>query len=361
MLDNVLYSLHADKAGEEAVIWTMFSSNSSFQNGAAFATTSTNSTFSRGHTGGYEAGYHTLLIVLASFIIVHNSFVLFLYMKKRTLRTASNLLLTSTACSDALTGLLLIPFVISSAAMFGQGLDALYFTSNVISDFLTHASVLNLLLVTLERYVSLCHPYLHPEVAKKSVIKCIVAASWLLSFIVAMIPLSWSLSVMNGEDKDIGSEYRIYSLVTLIGIFFLPTAAMVYCLITMFAVVRRFVKQDRKRGMTKQEGVRSQGKAVFVFLFMFLNMFVCWSPLMSVRLALDANPRIFIIDNVLEALFVLRCCSALLNPAIYVWCKKDFRRAFLRIVCRQSNASGAATNYMRNAQENRVTYKESLL
>ena len=330
----------------------------------AFATAGRNFSSSRefvGSFGGYQRGYHTLLVVLALFIIIHNSFVLFLYMKKRALRTSANLLLASTACSDVLTGFLLIPFLISSAAMFSRGLDVLYFTSNVISDFVTMVIVLNLLLVTFERYVSLCHPYLHPEVAKKSVIKWIIAFTWLFSFIVAIIPLSWSYAVINGEHKDISAEYHVYSLFTLLGVFFLPTVVIIYCLIAMFTVIRKFVKQDRQRGVPKGQGMRSQGKAVFVFLFMFLNMFVCWSPLMCIRLAMDTNPQFAPSGQILEILLALRCCSSLVNPAIYVWCKKDFKRAFLRIICRQSNYNRGAINGTRNTQENKVTCRESLL
>lgn len=339
----------------------MLSNSSSLQTTVMLTTASTNVSYWQGPVGRYKRGYHTLLVILALLIIIHNSFVLFLYMKRRTLHTPTNLLLASTACSDVFTGLLMIPFLVTSAALFYKGFDVLYFTSNVISDFLTHASVVNLLLVTLERYVSLCHPYLHPEVAKKSFIKGAVAFTWVFSFALAITPLSWSFAVMNGEDKDINAQYHVYSLVTLIGVFFAPTMMIIYCLISMFAVVRRFVKQDRKRGMSKGQGIRSQGKAVFVFLFMFLNMFICWSPLMIIRLAMDTEPDIFISNKVLEALVALRCCSSLVNPVIYVWCKKDFKSAFLRIVCHRSHPERAHTNFTRNTQGNKILLRESVL
>ena len=326
-----------------------------------FSTASRNTSTHRGPLGGYQRGYHTFLVVLAVFIIIHNSFVLYLYTKKRALRTPSNMLLASTACSDILTGVLMIPFVISSAALFSKGYDALYFTSNVISDFVTLVIVLNLLLVTIERYVSLCHPYLHPELAQKSVIRCIAITVWLCSFVIAIIPLSWSYAVIKGENKDTTSEYQAYSLFILIGVFFVPTVVMIYCLFAMFAVIRKFVKQDRERGVPKGQGLRSQGKAIFVFLFMFLNIFVCWSPLMSIRLVMDTNPEFMPNGQTLEILFAFRCCSSLINPAIYVWCKKDFKRVFLRTVCRRSANNGAAMTCTRNTQENKATFKESLL
>lgn len=339
----------------------MFVGNSSHQLMRQFATAPRNFSMGYGSFGGYQRGYHTFLVVLALFIIIHNSFVLFLYMKKRALRTTSNMLLASTASGDILTGALMIPFLISSAAMFNKGLDTLYFTSNVISDFITLVIVLNLLMVTLERYISLCHPYLHPELAKKSVIRWMIVLTWVFSFIIAIIPLSWDYAVIRGENKNTESEYKAYSLFTLIGVFFVPTMVIIYCLIAMFMVIRKFVQQDRQRGVPMSQGIRAQGKAVFVFLFMFLNMFVCWSPLMCIRLAMDTDPEFRPSSQTLEILVAFRCCSSLINPAIYVWCKKDFKRMLLRTICRKTNSNNSAITYTRNTQENKVTYKESLL
>ena len=339
----------------------MFAGNSSFRFMEKSITAPRNSTMNYGHFGQYKQGYHTFLVVLAIFIIIHNSFVLFLYIKKRALRTPANILLASTACSDILTGTLVIPLLICSAVTFNRGFDALYFTSNVISDFVTLVIVLNLLLVTTERYISLCHPYLHPVIAKKSVIRWIVIFTWILSSIIAIIPLSWDYAVIRGENIDTSSEYQVYSLFTLLGIFFLPTTIMICCLTAMFMVIKKFVKQDRQRGVPKGKGIRSQGKAIFVFLFMFLNMFFCWSPLMCIRLVMDTNPDFAPNSKTLETLFALRCTSSLINPAIYVWCKKDFKKVFLRTICHKSGNNNTAINYTRNTQENKATCKESLL
>ena len=314
--------------------------------------------------GNYEVGYHTFLVALAIMIILHNLVVIILYSKKRSLRNSTNMLLASTACADTLTGVLLIPFVICSAALFNRGrnLRILYFTSTVITDLVNLAIALNILMVTLERYISLCHPYIHPQVARKSVIRGLIGSIWLIAFLLAIIQLIWSYPSLVGEEAgDLSDIYKTYSLTLLIGVFFVPSLIMIFCLVSMFAVLKRFVKEDTLRGLPKNKGARSQRKAVFVFFAMFVNIFVCWSPLMCIRLVMDTKDNFRPNEEILELLFALRCCSSLFDPAIYVWCKKDFKRAFIRSMCHKSASRRAVATSAPNTQDNGITMKESLL
>eukprot|EP00794_Sanderia_malayensis_P003773 gene3773-4296_t len=275
----------------------------------------------------YQPGYHTVLLVIAVCIILHNFVVLYLYLKVKNLHNATNTLLVNLSCADFLTGFLLIPFLIASATFYGRDVIVLYFVSNVISDFITIAIVFSLLLVTLERYLALCYPYFHPNIATKWMSKASIATLWCLAFIIAIIPLSWSYPLLAGDNEDPDTFYKYYSPATLICCFFIPSGLMLYCLVNMFMIINRLIRQDTTRGLSVRSGRRSQRKAVFVFLAMYINLLVCWSPLMLIRLMIDIKRDLQPPAKLLEILVALRCCSSLLNPAIYVWCKRDFKIA----------------------------------
>ena len=284
----------------------------------------------------YKAEYHTLLLILAVPIVVHNSVVLYLYRKRRPLRTSTNLVLASTACSDLLTGVLLIPFLVCSAVLEGQSphLSPLYFTSTVVSDFVTMAIVLNISLVNAERYTALCHPYSYERLVSKSLVWKAICVVWTLSFLIAIVQVSWSYPVLAGEsNEDLSKVYQVYSITTLVSVFFIPTASVIYCQVRMFIVVNRFANVDSVRGLRNGTVARPQVKAILVFLAMFLNLFLFWSPLMSVRMMMDVSPDFKPKREVLEIFVLLRCFSSLFDPVICVWCKADFKAALSAVFC----------------------------
>ena len=288
-----------------------------------------------GFSDFYKSEYHTILLMLALGILLHNSVVLHLYRKRRSLRTSTNLLLASTACADLLTGALLIPFLVCSVVLRGRSpaLSPLYLTSNIIGDLVTMAIVLNISLVTIERYTALCHPYFYQGFVSKSFIWKAIGAVWTVSVLIAIVQVAWSYPVIMGKSKDFSEIYKFYSILTVTLVYFLPTAVIIYCQIRMFMVVNRFATADSLRGLHSGAVARPQVKAMLVFLAMFLSVFLCWSPLMTVRLIIDISPRVTPSSEVLEILVFLRCLSSLINPGICVWCKTDFKQAFSLVFC----------------------------
>ncbi len=294
---------------------------------------------------GYQPLYHTILLIIAILTLIHNVLVAFLYTKVKTLRNSTNLLLASLSCADSLTGFLLIPTLIAAAALVGQDYLVLFFSANVISDFVTLAIVLNLSLVTIERYIALCHPYYHPKIASKKVARLAICFIWVFAVVFSIIPLCWSYPLLVGENKDVSTYYKYYSLISLIGCFFIPSAILLFCLVSMFSILNRFVRKDTARGVNVRSGQRGQRKAVCVFFAMYASLMLCWSPLMGVRLAMDAKEEYSPSQDLLEILLALRCCSSVLNPAIYVWCKRDFKKAFMKVFFKRKENGAFNNNY----------------
>ena len=287
----------------------------------------------------YRPIYHTILIIIGLLIIIHNALVIFLYFKRQQLQNETNYLLKSLAHADLLTGLLHIPTMILASVFNNRNGKylILYFTAGVSSDFILIIVSLAMLLVVSERYMSLCKPYLYPQVISKVKVKYCSWVAWIVSTMIAVVPLCWSYDEIQGkESSDATIAYnRYHSIFLVVCCVFIPSIIMLFAFVSMFKTVRRVTMKQNSKGIMTTDR-KAEIKAFFVFLAMFLGHLICWLPLMTVRLYGDTYPEIvnqwpvdlFIL---MEIFVALRCLSSLINPGIYVWWKPDFRQALQEV------------------------------
>ena len=96
-----------------------------------------------------------ILIVLAVLIILINSLIaLSFVLVKKLRRRPANMMICSQACTDLFTGVVYIPCSLARTP-----------TSRTLVDFFTcymlYLSLFNLLLISIDRYLALCKPFLH--------------------------------------------------------------------------------------------------------------------------------------------------------------------------------------------------------
>ena len=96
-----------------------------------------------------------ILIVLAVLIILINSLIaLSFVVVKKLRRRPANMMICSQACTDLFTGVVYIPCSLARTP-----------TSRTLVDFFTcymlYLSLFNLLLISIDRYLALCKPFLH--------------------------------------------------------------------------------------------------------------------------------------------------------------------------------------------------------
>ncbi|KAI3355665.1 hypothetical protein L3Q82_004255 [Scortum barcoo] len=96
----------------------------------------------------------------------------------RQLHTPTNFLLLSLAVSDFLVGLLLMPFqilLIGGCWILGSLICGLFYYASLI---LTSASVGNMVLISVDRYVAICDPLCYPTRVTQRRVKLCVCLSW---------------------------------------------------------------------------------------------------------------------------------------------------------------------------------------
>ena len=289
-------------------------------------------------TGNGIIPFYVVFLLLAFVIVFANMAVLALYFKTKPLHTSNNHLLISLAFTDLFAGAVNIPLIALSALMnMSQRYStALNFAVNVISDFVVTVNELNLFLIFADRYLVICHPLYSRKLITRQRRLNGIATAWIISVIVAIVPLAWCFKVVAGQQHTL--EYRstmlvlitYHSIAVSVCCFILPSMVMLFFLISM---IRSLRMRKRKRKERLQVGkvdtkFRAYHKAFCMLSAMFVSMLVAWSPLMIVRLFIDLKIKMDISPWALNSFMLIRFVTAQVNPFIYTFVKREFRKAF---------------------------------
>ncbi|XP_027016368.2 trace amine-associated receptor 13c-like [Tachysurus fulvidraco] len=248
----------------------------------------------------------------------------------KQLHTATNFVILSLAMSDFLVGGLMMPL---QCIMFVD--VCLYHTRSIcpvyhfISTILGSVSLYNVVLIAIDRYFALCHPFVY--VAKMSlrvVLKC-VGFVWLLS-------LFYNLSIMfigsseEGQTKVICFQAcaipvnNTWGLTDFIFSFIIPCLLIVILYLRVLTVALRHAKvisDAAKPGINRRKSELKATKTLGTVVFVYL---VCWIPLYVFLVNIENVPESNVIINYLMCLFY---SNSFINPIIYAisypWFKKS--------------------------------------
>ena len=211
------------------------------------------------------------LVALAA--IIGNAVVLWLIAKNESLRTISNLFLTSLAAADFLVGFAIAPTWIFTRCLkyeaesyvqtHGKVIDCLWIHTTVATTF-------NLCCVSLDRYIAIIHSLRYREILTKRRCYQLIATVWSMSLI---LPCSRFL-VTEGSV----TLWLSFTIITVL----IPMIVIVFCSIR---ILRAAAEQSRKiitgNSLQNQDAVRrgkknsKAAKTVGIVVGLFV---VCWSP-----------------------------------------------------------------------------------
>ncbi|XP_070840952.1 trace amine-associated receptor 13c-like [Chaetodon trifascialis] len=128
--------------------------------------------------------FYTLLSCITVLTVTLNLLVVISISHFRQLHTPTNLLLLSLAISDLLVGLLVMPVetvrFIETCWLLGDLMCAL---SYIIGFTLTSASVGNMVLISIDRYVAICYPLQYSSKITRSRVEVCVCLCWACSLL----------------------------------------------------------------------------------------------------------------------------------------------------------------------------------
>lgn len=286
------------------------------------------------YAGVFDSRYHIPPLVIALFIIGLNGWVIFLVKAHSNLKTNMNVLLSSLAFSDLLTGLLSIPLHVSCDVIRKT---AICVASQVALRFTSVSTVSHLLAITIDRYIGIKHSLRYNAVVTNQRIIFALSFIWSSSVFVSLIQLGWidyKREDIDEENDEVMKHEIRYDVTSLVMFFFLPFFIMVFVYVDMFLVILRQYQHIRHYNspgwLETKRKTHQEWKAVAIFSIMLLMFLACWLPFFTVRLQHNLGDDFYDMSPTLEYIFIyLRFFTSLLNPIIYILGKRDFREAII--------------------------------
>ena len=206
----------------------------------------------------YPSLYSWTRIVLASMIVtmimmaivVGNALVVVAIAVDRRLKGVQHWFIGSLAVSDLLVGLFIMPFSLANEVMgywaFGDIICQLWLSTDVL---LCTASILNLCLISLDRYWSITRPidYVRGRTPRRAAL--MISVVWTLSMVISLPPLvGWK----RPQPMHLGfplcqlSSELGYVLYSTVGSFYVPLLVMVLVYFKIYLAARARARRNLK-------------------------------------------------------------------------------------------------------------------
>ncbi|XP_007542117.1 trace amine-associated receptor 13c-like [Poecilia latipinna] len=292
-----------------------------------------------------EAVILDMVLLVSLLTVTLNLLIIISISHFRQLHTPTNILLLSLAVSDFLVGLLLMPLeVLRNKACWFLG-DALCVLYSYLVAHVVSASIGNIILISVDRYVAICDPMHYPTRMSAARVKCCVCGCWFWYALYSVLYLKDELR-RPGSSNSCSGECMVFinyavATVDLVLNFIIPVTIIVVLYTRVFAVAvsqaramrshvaaarlqLRGERKERRAKASELKAARTLGILVFVYLMCYCP-FYCYTLVEVSLTTTSPTPYLFF-------LFYFNSC---LNPVIYSLFYPWFRKAVKVIVTLQ--------------------------
>ncbi|XP_032067558.1 histamine H2 receptor [Thamnophis elegans] len=300
----------------------------------------------------------TVLIVLT---VGGNVMVCLAVYFSRRLRSLTNCFIVSLAFTDLLLGLLVLPFSALYEISSHKWHLSITFCNVYISldVMLCTASILNLFVISLDRYYAITAPLRYNTVVTPLRVIVALVLIWVVSLMVSFLPISfgWNTndttiqnrnrSQLNGEQECILEVNLPYVLVDGLLTFYLPLIIMCITYYRIFKIAREQAKRINNRTCCK--AIRTalptvkEHKATVTLAAVMGAFIICWFPYFTVFTY--RGVRGAVCDPLQTVVMWLGYANSALNPILYAALNRDFRTAYQRLLkCRRIRPDARETS-----------------
>lgn len=288
----------------------------------------------------------TIVFVLIEIVIFlptifGNSLILISIALFKRLRTRMNILIANLAVSDLLIGLVMIPYDMCF-------LHYNYLRSGKYTCLLRHsiefsflgASVLNLLVISVERYYAIVKPLKHVRAATTKLLVTMIASSWAVVIAVACLPLvgwnSWATDMPCDTSLIHTKGYNGLVVSILVGSIIANFIMYIQVVRTAFSQLKAIKAQSKSAADDTNPHLESKRKNIkkTKLMILVLGVFaICWGPfcitMIFETLFLESSETLELIKKFFGCFGLL---NSGLNWIIYGAKNKTYRKAFKYIL-----------------------------
>ncbi|KAK2814547.1 hypothetical protein Q5P01_000273 [Channa striata] len=278
-----------------------------------------------------------LIYFLMSFIslltVVLNLLVIISISYFRQLHTPTNLIILSLAVSDFLVGLFVMPFQIlvnEPCWLLGEVLCVLFY---VVCFITVCASIINMVLISIDRYVAICDPLRYSTRITQKRVRICVLLCWICSVFYSFM-LFDNVKQPGRYNSCFGQcVINIVGAVDIVMNFILPISTIVILYLRVFVVavsqaraMRSHITAVKLQSSVTVTVKKSELKAARTLGVVVAVFIVCYCPyycvsLSSYNIILGSSTNIFIVFLV----FFNSCLNPVIYGLFYPWFRKSVK------------------------------------
>ena len=263
--------------------------------------------------------------IAAPFTTFLNTLVIVTIQKTRELQTNSSILISSLAITDLFVGAVSTPLIITVDALILQGTvsESIVCNINESAAFVLYiaysASYMHLILMGWERYVAIAKPMKYNVLVRKGRIKRYSGVVWIT--VVTAIALQTTL-------QAIALPHKFLLVLHLVeGVFWLISfMALVYFYSMVYSKARK-----QSQSQISQITAKIQSRIAFTAFLLTAAVFICTLP-MAVFVGTVQFLPILRANSVFRCLEVPLYLNSLLNPVLYFYRNRRYRKAALKLL-----------------------------
>ncbi|XP_006817543.1 kappa-type opioid receptor-like [Saccoglossus kowalevskii] len=288
--------------------------------------------------------------VIAVIGMLANGFVIYVFLRVRFLRSITNLFLINQSAIDCLCSAFLVAmkFIpISWPLQFGAFND--FICKIWVSEYLMYglivASTMNLVCVTIERYIGIVYPLFHRGYFTDRKAKIMIVFVWAWGYACELV---WM--IVNGAEDGIcmmhfpSTTYLHFNgfwFITVI--FILPVTIMLYAYIHMFISLRHkninIANVEASGRTVKMEKARRN--VIKTLATVFIMYIICWLPEQAMYFQYCVGIPVDLTGIKFNVALLLINCNMIVNPFIYTIQYNQFKQG-VRTAFRQRTTSAIA-------------------
>ncbi|XP_043845837.1 histamine H2 receptor [Dromiciops gliroides] len=282
-----------------------------------------------------------VLILLILITVLGNVVVCLAVGLNRKLRSLTNCFIVSLAITDLLLGLLVLPF--SAACELGQTCDfakplcKVYTSLDVM---LCTASILNLFMISLDRYYAITAPLRYTMVVTPKRVAIALILIWMISITFSFLPIHLEWNTQNITNSNLSNKCKLqvnkaYGLVDGLITFYIPLLVMCATYYRIFKIAREQAKRINHSYYNKAVTIREH-KATVTLAVVMGAFIICWFPYFTVFVYRGIWGDI---NETFETIVLwLGYVNSALNPILYAALNRDFRTAYQCLFCCRGTA-----------------------
>ncbi|XP_066281958.1 adenosine receptor A2b-like [Branchiostoma lanceolatum] len=290
--------------------------------------------------------------------LIGNSLVIIAVAFTRKLQVATNFYIVSLSVADLIIGMIAGTFHIFST-LHGHPLvtenygNCLFYWITLISIFC--ASVFNLLALSIDRYIAVMKPLHYHNIMTWKARTGLLVLVWLMSCVfgsVHLFGLCYPQKFLKTGECSVMDIFDHYS----VGHFFItPVFISLLCILVMYGLVFRAARRQTQRISAVQPMMTTEQRKQNVFLgtlkavktlsIILGCLLICWIPMILIMWLTIITETILLDAKTFYALvYMLPFTNSAVNPIVYAYRDKVFRKTFRSIFCKICGKEGRDNN-----------------